>query len=73
MSDHIAGPGPDLYTSAEVAALFRVTSLGTVQRWARAGRLGRFLRPGGRDYRFFAINVHHALLGGGFDQEGNPI
>lgn len=72
MSDHIADAAPLLYTSQEVAELFRVASIGTIQRWARAGALGRYIRPGGRDYRFYAVNIHHALDGGTFDEEGNP-
>jgi excisionase family DNA binding protein len=62
---------PALMTSEEVAALFRVT-INTVTRWARAGKFGRTLRPGGRDYRFYKHHVTHAYLGGTFDQEGNP-
>lgn len=60
-----------LMTSAEVAILFRV-GLGTVARYAREGRLGRCIKPGGRDYRFYQSHVHHAYQGGTFDQDGNP-
>lgn len=69
MTDHIAEA--PLMTSAEVAALFRV-GIGTVARYARAGKLGRTIKPGGRDYRFYAANIHHAYRGGTFDQDGNP-
>lgn len=69
MTDHL--PEIALMTSEEVAALFRV-SINTVTRYARDGRLGRTLRPGGRHYRFYTTHVHHAYNGGTFDQDGNP-
>lgn len=69
MNDHIAEV--PLMTTQEVAALFRVT-LGTVTRWARQGKFGRFIKPGGRDYRFYKTHVIHAYQGGLFDQNGNP-
>lgn len=62
---------PQLMTSEEVAHLFRVTT-NTVARWARAGRFGRYIKPGGRDYRFYQHHVTHAFLGGTFDQDGKP-
>lgn len=71
MTDHINPDALHLYTSQEVAALFRVGNT-TIARWAREGRLGRPVRPGGA-YRFPAANIHHAIQGGTFDQEGNPI
>lgn len=70
MNDYHAEVSP-LMTCAEVADLFKVT-VGTVRRYANAGKLGRFLRPGGSEYRFYRFHVTHAYLGGTFDKDGNP-
>lgn len=53
-----AEPGRFL-TSAEVAALFRV-SVNTANRWARQGRLPAFRTPGGQ-WRFLEPAVRAAL------------
>lgn len=62
---------PVMFTTEEVAALFRV-DVKTVSRWARQGRLGRVCRPGAK-YLFPEPNVAHAVAGGTFDTNGDPI
>lgn len=55
-------PQPQLLTTAEVAALFRVDKK-TVTRWAAAGRLPCIRTPGGTAYRYEKTAID-ALISG---------
>lgn len=65
-------PPPPLYNTEEVAALFGVHRR-TILEWAYLGKLGRFLRPTRATVRYYQTHVHHALNGGAFDKNGEPM
>ena len=52
---------PDLLTTAEVAAMFRVTEA-TVTSWVRDRKLTAITLPGGKGYRFHRSEVDAFLV-----------